>query len=189
MERQLWFLVECEIARHTDACHAQFAKYIRSYRVSPLNAAVKYFQLVLDQCPTSHPDHTAALTNLAWAHLKGYLPKDLQGIDTTTSLFRDALPLRPQRHPNHPLSLCNLTEALNWRHNKTRTAADIREAAQLYRELLPLSPECYLRSIAVGKAGVDFVIDECNNIPRDASDEAICLRRAMCPASSITSAQ
>jgi hypothetical protein len=36
-----------------------------SGNVSHLNAAVEYFQLVLDQCPVSHPDHATALTNLA----------------------------------------------------------------------------------------------------------------------------
>jgi hypothetical protein len=93
--------------------------------------------------------------------------------------------LRPQRHPDHLLSLYNLTEALTWRHSKKSTAADIREAAQLYRELLPLCPEgTYLRSIAAGENGVDYVIDECNDLPTDASDEGICLQRVvleLCP--------
>ncbi|KAG1749586.1 CHAT domain-containing protein [Suillus occidentalis] len=172
-------LADCEMARHTDAGHAQFAKYTRSKRVSRLNAAVEHFQVVLDQCPASHPDHAAALTNLAWARLLGYIRNDLQDIDTTISIFRDALALRPQHHPDRPLSLYNLTEALNWRYDKKNTAADIREAAQLYHELLPLCPEgTYLHSIAAG-AGADYVIDECNDLPTDASDEGICLRRVV----------
>jgi len=134
--------------------------------------------LVLDQCPVSHPDHAAALTNLAWTRLEGYIRDDLEDIDTTTALFRDALALLPQRHPDHSLSLHNLTEALTWRYNKKGTAADIREAVQLYHELLPLCPEgTFLRSIAAGENGVDYVIDECNDLPKDASDEGICLRR------------
>ncbi|KAG1767990.1 CHAT domain-containing protein [Suillus occidentalis] len=179
-------LIDCEITRHTDAGHAQFAKYIRSKMVSRprLNAAVKHFQLVLNQCPVSHPDHAAALTNLAWARLEGYTRKYLQDIDTTISLFRDALALHPRHHPDRPLSLCNLTTALIWRHNKKNTAADICEAAQLYHELLPLCPEgTYLRSIAAG-AGADYVIGRCNGLPTDASDEGICLRRVvldLCP--------
>jgi CHAT domain-containing protein len=173
------------MTRHTDTGHAQFAKYIASKTVSSLKAAVKHFQVALDQCPASHPDHAAALTNLAWARLLGYIQNHLQDIDTTISLFRDALALRPQRHPDRPLSLYNLTEALNWRHDKTSTAADIRESAQLYHELLPLCPEgTYLRSIAAGKNGVDYVIGGCNNLPTDASDEDVCLRRVvleLCP--------
>ncbi|KAG1781138.1 CHAT domain-containing protein [Suillus placidus] len=178
-------LVDCEIARDTDAGHARFFEYVTSENVSHLNAAVEHFQLVLDQCPVSHPDHATALTNLAWARLKGYIQNDLQDIDATTSLFREALALRPQRHPDHPLSLYNLTEALTWRHNKKHTAADIREAAQLYHELLPLCPEgTYLRSIAAGANSVNYVIGGCNNLPIDASDEGIHLRRVvleLCP--------
>lgn len=93
--------------------------------------------------------------------------------------------MRPQRHPDHPSSLYYLTEALTWRHSKKRTAADIREAAKLYHELLPLCPEgTYSRSITAGENGVDYVISGCNNLPTDASDEGICLLRVifeLCP--------
>ncbi|KAG1732991.1 CHAT domain-containing protein [Suillus occidentalis] len=173
-------LVDCEMTRQTDAGHARSAKYVASETVSHLNAAVEHFQFVLDQCPVSHPYHAEALTNLAWARLEGYIRNDLQDIDTTISLFRDALALRPQHHPDRPLSLYNLSRALNWRHSKKSTAADIRESAQLYLELLPLCPEgTYLRSIASGKNGADYVIAGCNNLPTDASDEGICLRRVV----------
>ncbi|KAG1816875.1 CHAT domain-containing protein [Suillus subaureus] len=179
-------LVDSEITRDTDAGHAQFAAYVTSKTVSHLNHAIQHFQLVLDQCPVSHPDRATALTNLAWARLKGYIQNDLQDIDATTSLFRDALALRPQHHPDYPLSLYNLTEALTWRHSKKSTAADIREAAQLYHELLlPLCPEgTYLRSIAAGENGVDYVFMGCSNLPIDASDEGIQLRQVVlefCP--------
>ncbi|KAG2339532.1 hypothetical protein BDR05DRAFT_951159 [Suillus weaverae] len=179
------FLLDCDIARDTDAGHAQFAEYMTSKNVSHLNAAVEHFQLVLDQCPVIHPDHAAALTNIAYARLQGYIRNDLQDIDTTTSLFCEALALRPQPHPDHPLSLYNLTKTLTWRHIKKCTASDIREAAQLYHELLPLCLEgTYLRSVAAGGNGIDYVIGECDNLPIDASDEGICLRRVVlkfCP--------
>ncbi|KAG1854982.1 CHAT domain-containing protein [Suillus subalutaceus] len=178
-------LVDCEIARDTDAGHAQFAAYVTSKAVSHLNDAVQHFQLVLDQCPVSHPDHATALTNLAYARLQAYIRDDLEDIETTTSLFREALALRPQRHPDHPLSLYSLTEALNWCHNERSTVADIREAAKLCHELLPLCPEgTYLRSIATGENGVDYVICGCNNLPIDTSDEGIHLRQVileLCP--------
>ncbi|KAG1788934.1 CHAT domain-containing protein [Suillus plorans] len=178
-------LVDCEIARDTDAGHAQFAAYVTSKTVSHLTDAVKHFELVLDQCPVNHPDHATALTNLAWARLAGYIRNDLEDIDATTSLIRDALALRPQPHPDHPLSLYNLSEVLTWRHNKKSTAADIREAAQLYHDLLPLCAEgTYLRSIAAGKNGVEYVIGGCNNLPTDASPEGIQFRRVvleLCP--------
>ncbi|KAG2099251.1 CHAT domain-containing protein [Suillus discolor] len=178
-------LVDCEIARDTDVGHAQLASYMKSENVPHLNDAMEHFQLVLNQCPVGHPDRATALTNLASVRLRGYIQNDVEDIDTTTSLFCDALALRPQHHPDHPLSLYNLTEALAWRHSRKGTAGDIREAAQLYHELLPLCREgTYLRSIAAGENSVDYVIGGCNNLPTDASDEGIHLRRVvleLCP--------
>ncbi|KAG2089821.1 CHAT domain-containing protein [Suillus cothurnatus] len=170
------YLVDSKITQDTDAGHAELAKYVTRKRVSHLNCAIQHFKSVLDQCPVSHPDRATALTNLAWAHLKGCSRNDLQDIDATTSLFRDALALRPQRHPDRLLSLYKLTQALTWRYGEKGTAADIREAAQLYHELLLLCLEgTYLHNI---------VIDECNELPTDASDEGIHLRRVvleLCP--------
>ncbi|KAG2065832.1 hypothetical protein BDR04DRAFT_1145188 [Suillus decipiens] len=169
-------LVECKIARDTDAGHAHLAKYVTSKTVSQLKYAIQRFQLVLDQCRVGHLDRAAALTNLAWARLLGYIDNDLQDIDTAISLFRDAFALRPQCHPNHALSLQNLTNALTWRHGRKGTTSDIREAARLYHELLLLCPEgTLLRSI---------VMNGCNNLSTDASDEGIHLRRVileLCP--------
>ncbi|KAG1721703.1 CHAT domain-containing protein [Suillus lakei] len=155
-------------------------------RVSHLNYAVEQFQLVLDQCPVNHPDRGAALTNFAWARLQGFVRKDLQDIDSTTSLFRDALALRPQGHPDHLLSLYHLIDTLHRRYTKEHTAVYIHESAQLYCKLLPLCPEgTYLRSIAAGANGVDYVINECNKLPINASDDdSIHLRRIvleLCP--------
>jgi hypothetical protein len=114
---------------------------VTSENVSHLNAAVEHFQLVLDQCPVSHPDRATALTNLAWARLQGFIRNDLEDIDVTAALFREALALRPEHHLDYSSSLFNLTEALIWRYSKKSTTADIREAAHLYRELLPLCPD------------------------------------------------
>jgi len=142
---------------------------------------MQHFQSVLDQCPVGHPDHAAALTNLADSRLEGYIQNHLQDIDTTTSLFRESLALRPQGHPDHASSLLNLITALNWRYSKESTAVYIHESAQLCCKLLPLCPErTYLRSIGVDSA-VGYVI---NNLPIDASDEGIHLRRnilELCP--------
>ncbi|KAG2122491.1 CHAT domain-containing protein [Suillus clintonianus] len=172
-------LVDCKIARETDAGHARYAKYMTSKKVSHLNDALRHFQLVLDRCPVDHPDHAAALTNLAWARLRGYIQNDLQDIDTTTSFFREALALRPQGHPDHILSLYHLIFALNWRYSREPTAVFILECLQLCCKLLPLCPEgTYLCSIGVDSA-VDYVIGECNNIPIGACDEGIHLRRVV----------
>ncbi|KAG1775509.1 CHAT domain-containing protein [Suillus placidus] len=166
-------LVDCEIARDTDAGHARFVEYVTTKTVSYLNDAVEhFFQSVLDQCPVDHPDRASALANLASARLKGYIQGDLEDIDSTISLFREALALRPQGHPDHPLSLYHLAEALTWRYREEDTTVDLHECAQLYCKLLPLCPEgTYLRGIAVGANGVDYVIRACNDL-----SSALCSR-------------
>ncbi|KAG1882814.1 CHAT domain-containing protein [Suillus subluteus] len=176
-------IVECEIARETDAGHERFATYVTSKTVSHLNDAVQHFQLVLDQCPIGHPDRAGALANLARARLEGYVQNDLQDIDYITSLFREALALRPEGHPDRPSSIYHLIKALILRYDYRHAAADICEPVQLYYELLSFCPEgSYLRSIAAD--GVDDVICQCNELSIDASDEGIHLRRVvlkLCP--------
>ncbi|KAG1820392.1 uncharacterized protein BJ212DRAFT_1478507 [Suillus subaureus] len=93
-------------------------------------------KLVLDQCPDV----------------------DLQDIATSsaTPLYcvRSAIPITPH----------NLTEALDWHHDKKNGT--------------------YLCSIAAGANSVDYVIGGCNKIPIDASDKGIHLRRVvlkLCP--------
>ncbi|KAG2134472.1 CHAT domain-containing protein [Suillus clintonianus] len=157
-------LIDCEIARDTDAGHAQYAVYISSGTVYHwhLNDAVQNFQLVLYCCPVNHPDHAAALTNLALARLEGYIQTSVQDIDTTTSLLREALALRPQEP----------------------SPVYIHESVELCRKLLPLCPEgTYLRSKGADSA-IDYVISECNELPIDSSDEGIRIRRValeLCP--------
>ncbi|KAG1802119.1 CHAT domain-containing protein [Suillus plorans] len=177
---------DCRIARDTDVGHIRLCDYMRGRGgVQILDDAMNHFELVLDQCPVDHPDHAAALTNLAWARLQGYIRKDLQGIYITTTLLCDALALRPRGHPDRPVSLYHLAEALIWRYSYHSITVDIFKAAQLCHELLSLcSEDTYLRSIAIGKNGVDYVVRACNNLPIDASDEDIYLRRIvlkLCP--------
>ncbi|KAG2136723.1 CHAT domain-containing protein [Suillus clintonianus] len=162
----------------------RLTEYTSGRTVSHLNGAVEHFQLVLDQCPVGHPDQAAALTNLAWARLLGYIRKDIQDIDTIIALFRKALALRPHGHPDHTLSLYCLILALNWCYDREDTAVCIHESAQLCCDLLPLCPEgTYLRSIGVDSQ-VDYVIPRYNTLPIDASNEGIRLGRnvlKLCP--------
>ncbi|KAG2118410.1 CHAT domain-containing protein [Suillus clintonianus] len=177
-------LIDREIARETDAGHVRLARYMIHKRVSQLNDAVERFQLVLDRCPVDHPDHAAALTNLAWARLQGYIQKNPQDIDAITSLFREALELRPQGHPDHALSLYHLIVALKWRWSKERATVYIHEFLQLCCKLLPICPEAsYLRSIGVDSE-IDYMINECNHLPIDALYEGIHLQQVvleLCP--------
>lgn len=150
---------ECEIARNTDAGHERFATYVTSNTISHLNDAIQHFQSVLDQCPVGHLDRAAAFTNLAWARLQSYIQNDSQDVDSINSLFHEALALRPQGHPDHPLFIYHLLQALIWCYSKEGTAVYIQESAQLSCKLLPLCPEgTFLYSIAAGANGIDYVI-------------------------------
>jgi len=154
-------IVECEIARHTDVGHARLAEYMTSKTFSHLRDAVEQFQSVLDQCPVEHPDRAAALFNLASARLIGYFKKDLQAIDSSISLFREALALRPQGHLDHIISLYYLIEALTQRYLAEDTAVDLHESMQLSSRLLPLCPKgtCF-HYIAAMANGVDIVMSD-----------------------------
>lgn len=151
-----------------------------SNTVSHLNDAVQHFQSVLDQCPVGHLDRAAAFTNLAWARLQGYIQNDSQDIDSINSLFREALALRPQGHPDHPLSIYHLLQALIRCYSEEGTAVYIQESAQLSCKLLPLCPEgTFFHSIAAGANSIDYAIRACNNLPTDASDEGIHFRQVV----------
>ncbi|KAG1741556.1 uncharacterized protein EDB91DRAFT_1248103 [Suillus paluster] len=161
-------IIESEIARCTDAGHTRLSKYMKSTSgVSHLNDAVNYFQWVLAQCPVGHPDRAAAVTDLAWARLQGYISKDLQYIDSIISLFRNALAL--------PLNWCYINEGI---------VIDIHESAQLCCELLPLCPGgTSLRSVGVDTA-INCVVRKCNKLPVDSYDEGIHIGRIvlkLCP--------
>ncbi|KAG0698316.1 CHAT domain-containing protein [Suillus ampliporus] len=170
------YVVRCEIDR--------FVKSMTSESVPHPGDALEYVQSVLEHCPVGHPDRAIPLTNLAWACLQGYIRRNIQHIDSTTSLFRDALALRSQGHLDHALSLYQLTKALIRRYSKECTAAIIHESAQLCCKLLPLCPEgTYLRRVGVDGA-VDYVIYTRNNLPIEVSDKGIQLRRIvleLCP--------
>ncbi|KAG1900105.1 uncharacterized protein F5891DRAFT_1036138 [Suillus fuscotomentosus] len=159
-------LIDCEITRDTGAGYALSTEYMTSKTVSHLHDAVQHSQFVLDRYPVDHPDHAEALTNFAFTCLEGYIQDHLQDIDTTTSLFRQALALRSQGHSDHALSPCDLIRGFIWPYGKESTAVHIHESAP------PCPGGSYLRSMHVDSA-IGYVI---GNIPIDTSDEDIHLR-------------
>ncbi|KAG2108043.1 uncharacterized protein F5147DRAFT_761162 [Suillus discolor] len=166
-------LVDCEITRDADAGYALFTEYMTTKTVSHLHDAVQHFQFVLDRYPVDHPDHAEALTNFAFTCLEGYMQNHLQDIDTITSLFHQALALRPQGHSDHALSSCDLIRGFIWPYGKEFAAVYIHESAQLCCKLLPPCPwGSYLRSMHVDSA-IGYVI---GNFPIDTSDEGTHLR-------------
>ncbi|KAG1895811.1 CHAT domain-containing protein [Suillus fuscotomentosus] len=143
---------------------------------------MEHFQLVLNQCLVGHPDRATALTNLAWVRLQGYIRNDLQEVDTTTSLFRYALALRPQHHPDHPLSLYNLTEALNLRHDKKDGSDEGVHLRRLVLELCPLDHRLRPRTLDELARAVKARFDQ--HVSIDDLDMSIQLGReavSLCP--------
>ncbi|KAG1731277.1 hypothetical protein EDB19DRAFT_1576058, partial [Suillus lakei] len=149
------------------------------------HSAIDGFQAVLDQCPHDHAHRAAALSNLAHAILCGFAKTIENDIDHAIHLFRSALTLRPQGHIDHPLSILDLCHALCKRHSHKKSHVDLREAADLYRSILPLCVEgSHLHQVVFDTNGIPYVIEQCNALPSDPSDESISLRRIVleiCP--------
>ncbi|KAG1886610.1 hypothetical protein F4604DRAFT_1513009, partial [Suillus subluteus] len=147
--------------------------------------AIEGFQAVLDQCPHGHAHRAAALSNLAHAILCGFAKTIESDIDRAIHLFRSALTLRPRGHIEHSLSILDLCHALCKRHAHKRDHSDLREAADLYRSILPLCVEgSHLHQVVFDTNGIPYVIEQCNTLPSDPSDESISLRRIvleLCP--------
>ncbi|KAJ8583447.1 kinase-like protein [Rhizopogon salebrosus TDB-379] len=159
------------IGRTTDAAHKAYTLYRKSGHPNHLHSAIQGFQVVLDQCPDGHPHRAAALSNLAHAILYGFTKELRTDIDHAISLFRSALVLRPREHPDHILSILNLCQALHHRHLHRKGGADLREAAEHYRSLLPLCVEgSHLQLCA---------IEQCNALHMNPSDTSIALRRTV----------
>ncbi|KAG1741437.1 uncharacterized protein EDB91DRAFT_329093 [Suillus paluster] len=151
-----------------------------------LDYAIRAFQAVLEKCPHGSPEHAAALSNLAYAILCGCTKNIPTDIDHAISLFRSALEFCPREHPDHPLYIFNLCRALQKRYiMDQKDHAVLHEAVELYHSLLPLCAEgSYIYRVALENTGVLYVIEQCNTLPRDPSNESVSLRRTvleLCP--------
>jgi hypothetical protein len=155
----------------TDAAHEAYALYRKSNCSNDLESARQGFQAVIDQCPIGHPSRAAAFSNLAHVILHAFTKDTRIDIEHVISLLRSALALNPLGHPDHPVSILDLCMALKMCHSHRKSCADLREVVELYHSLLPLCVEgSYLQL---------RVIEECNALPGDTSDESIMLRRTV----------
>lgn len=177
--------MQSKIALDTDAARDAYTLFWRSNLREHFHSAVEGFQAVLEQCPHDHAHRAAALSNLAHAILCGFARTIENDIDRAIHLFRSALMLRPRGHIDHPLSILDLCHALCKRHSHKKDHADLREAADLYRSILPLCVEgSHLHQVVFNTDGIPYVIEQCNALPSDPSDESISLRRIvleLCP--------
>ncbi|KAG2129172.1 uncharacterized protein EDB93DRAFT_140810 [Suillus bovinus] len=178
-------IMQHKIALDTDAARDAYTLFWRSNLREHFHSAIEGFQAVLDQCPHDHAHRAAALSNLAHAILCGFAKSIDNDIDRAIHLFRSALTLRPRGHVDHPLSILDLCHALCKRHSYQKDHTDLREAADLYRSVLPLCIEgSHLHRVVFGTNGIPYVIEQCNALPSDPSDESISLRRIvleLCP--------
>ncbi|KAG0693223.1 hypothetical protein DFH29DRAFT_1040222 [Suillus ampliporus] len=91
-------LLSAQIQVMHNAC-----KYVTGKHTSHLKRAMKHFQWASGPGVwPAIPIIQQLLPTSCGPCLEGYSRSDLQDIDSTTSLFRDALTLRPQGHPDHP---------------------------------------------------------------------------------------
>ncbi|KAG1848073.1 hypothetical protein DFJ58DRAFT_796765 [Suillus subalutaceus] len=141
---------QSEIGRSTDAARDAYILFGTSSLASDLDNSIRGFQSVLDQCPLNHPGRAAALSNLAHAVLRGNAKNVRTDIDHGISLFRSALDLRPPGHPDHLLSNLDLCQALQCRYLHQQAHADLCEATDLSRYVLPLCVEgSYLHQVVL----------------------------------------
>ena len=165
-----------EIDIITDAAHKAYALYRLGKNRDYLNSAINKFQTVLAHCPDGHPYRAAALCNLAHPILYCFTEDVQIDFDYAISLFCSALALRPQGHPDRPLSIHDLCRAYHLRYSHRQDHADLHMAVKLYLELLPMCVDgSYLQLC---------VFEECNSLPGSPSDESIALRRMvlyLCP--------
>lgn len=177
--------MQCKIGLETDAARDAYTLFWRNNLREHFHSAIEGFQAVLDQCPHGHAHRAAALSNLAHAILCGFAKTVESDIDRAVHLFRSALTLRPRGHIDHPLSILDLCHALCKRHSHKKDHSDLREAADLYRSILPLCVEgSHLHRVVFDTNGIPYVIEQCNALPSDPSDESISLRRIvleLCP--------
>ncbi|KAG1778922.1 hypothetical protein EV702DRAFT_144856 [Suillus placidus] len=178
-------VLRSKIGLDTDAARDAYTLFSRSNLREHFHSAIDGFQAVLDQCPFDHAHRAAALSNLAHAILCGFTKTIDNDIDRAIHLFRSALTLRPRGHIDHPLSILDLCHALCKRHSHQKDHADLREAADLYCSILPLCVEgSHLHQVVFDTSGIPYVIEQCNALPSDPSDESISLRRIvleLCP--------
>ncbi|KAG0707995.1 hypothetical protein DFH29DRAFT_561839 [Suillus ampliporus] len=176
---------QSEFGRDTDRARDAYTLFWKNNLLSDLDSAIQGFQVVLDRCPDGHPERGAALSNLAHAILCGFTKNIRTDIDHAISLFRSALALCPREHPDHLLYTFNLCQALQQRHLYRKDHADLHDAAVLYRSILPLCAEgSYLHRVVLETTGVLYIIEQCNALPRDPSDESVSFRRIvleLCP--------
>ncbi|KAG1743742.1 uncharacterized protein EDB91DRAFT_1247225 [Suillus paluster] len=125
-------IAECEIARR------------RPHNICQIREKREHFQWVLGQRPVGHPDRAAALTNFAWVRLQGFIRKDSQEIESTTSLFRDAIALHCNRTAT-PIMRYLIT-VFNSLYIKERTAA--LSSGQLPSKL-PIDAGIHLRRMVL----------------------------------------
>ncbi|KAG2105401.1 hypothetical protein BD769DRAFT_1393275 [Suillus cothurnatus] len=170
-----------EIARDTDAGHAQTAENMTNRTLSHLSDAVQRFQSVLDQCPVgvqrlSPTSRMRALNTIFKTILKTFILLLPSSVTPLHYVLRVILITR------HASSLHDLIRVLDWHYSKELTAVYLHESAQLRCKLSLLCPEgTYLRSMRIDGT-VDYVI---KNLPINTSDECIHLLQNIlefCPA-------
>ncbi|OAX33586.1 hypothetical protein K503DRAFT_657690, partial [Rhizopogon vinicolor AM-OR11-026] len=125
------------LARALKARYDQYGEIADLEEAMHLSRAAHDLRSVLDECLEDHPHRGAALSNLAHVIICGFTKGVRTDIYHAISLFRHALAQYHGKHPDHLLSILNLSEALHLRYSMGKGSADLHEAVMLYLSLLP----------------------------------------------------
>ncbi|KAG2088911.1 hypothetical protein BD769DRAFT_1396197, partial [Suillus cothurnatus] len=155
-ERRLQSLVDCELSRETDAGHARFVEYVTSENVSHLNAE--------------------SIFSWFWTSVRSAIQTVQQLSPTSRGRFKvsSEMIFKTLMSP-----LPSSAMPLHCVRSTISTTAVISIQSHPSADLAPQQ-----ENIVAGPDGVDYVIDGCNKLPIDASDEGVQLRRVileLCP--------
>jgi len=126
---------------HFDLASTLLQRFVCNYQPADLEESVSVYKDALELQPTSHPDLSSSLYNLACGP-SGSFDRS-EDMEVTISLFRAALELRPGSHPDRSTTLHNLAWELFQRFDRSGQSEDMEESISLYREALELTPRSH----------------------------------------------
>ncbi|KAH0836404.1 hypothetical protein J3R83DRAFT_8004 [Lanmaoa asiatica] len=131
-----------ELAKETELGHDALDRYHRDHCKEDLESCIAHFKRALDTCPDAHTCRAAALSNLATVALIMYqFYGTSPSFDRAIALYREALKLRCDGHPDRPTTLLRLSQVLLCHHGVTGYHVPIEaELRKLVNKVMDICP-------------------------------------------------